>query len=918
MNRRRIPFVASLALAALCSALPAQELPGPEEFLGQRIGADGFLADYAQLEAWWKLLDERSPRLALEDMGRTSYGLTQWLAVVTAPSNHLRLEELRGISERLSLGRDEGEEIAQKLAKSGRVVVWIDGGLHANESIAAQNILELVWQMVSREDAEVARILENVILLVCPANPDGMQLISRGYRATGRVGQIPVLYQKYLGHDNNRDFYAGNMPETRNILRAHYHRWFPRIIYNHHQTAPRGTVIYTPPFRDPFNYNVDPLVVRGIEIVAAHMNHRFAAEGKPGVISRSGATYSTWWNGGLRTASYFHNAIGILTEVYGTPDPSRISPSLDQRVPHGDYPDPILGQPWHARQTIDYLQTANFAILDYASRYGEELLYQGWQLARRAIERGSKDYWTATPELLAIAKERDEASRAKNGENEPEVEPNTIVPAFQDPSLRDARVYVIPADQPDFASATRLVRALRRNAIEIGVAREAIALPARGKPAPAGSYVIQAAQAYRPHLRDMLEPQWHPDDLGKGGEPIRPYDSAGWTLSMQHDVEVVKVLEPLVVATHPLLEVEAPFRAQLASAGEAGWVLDARSASAVIAVNRLRAAGVAVARVPRALEVGGEALPPGAFFVPALAGAERASALASELGVAFHGVDAAPPEAQPLRAQRLGVFDVWGGSMTAGWTQWVMEQAEFPYTRVTGQRIAAGNLAQDFDTLVFHDGLPASRDARESRERRDSLSDEDIADLQELLPPFEDWSDLAARRVALTAENTIEPLRAFLAAGGTIVALGDDATKLARLLDLPVQEGLKKRDANGNEKSVPSSEFFIPGSLLWARAQPAHPLSYGCSERFALMFRRSPVFTSDDPKAELFVTYPSAGRLLASGWEIGAELLRDKAAALRLPVGEGSVVLFGADVIYRGQPWGTMKLLFNALLPTAQ
>lgn len=915
MRSHRSPLVASLAFAALCAVLPAQELPSPEAFLGQEIGADGFLVDYAQLEAWWKVLDERSPRLALEDMGKTSYGLTQWLAIVTAPTNHLRLEELRGISERLALGRDGDEEVARTLAAAGRVVIWIDGGLHANEAVAGQNILELVWQMLSRDDAEVQRILENVVLLVCPANPDGMQLIARGYRATGRVGQIPVLYQKYLGHDNNRDFYAGNMLETRNILRAHYHRWFPRIIYNHHQTAPRGTVIYTPPFRDPFNYNVDPLVVRGIEIVAAHMNHRFAAEGKPGVISRSGASYSTWWNGGLRTAGYFHNAIGILTEVFGTPDPSRISPALDQRLPHGDYPDPVLGQEWHARQTIDYLQTANFAILDYASRYGEELLLQGWQLARRAIERGSRDHWTPTPELLAIAKERDEAARARNGENEPEVEPNAIVPAFQDPSLRDARAYVIPADQPDFASATRLVRALRRNAIEIGVAKEAIALPARGKPAPMGSYVIQAAQAYRPHLRDMLEPQWHPDDLGKGGEPIRPYDSAGWTLSLQHDVEVVRLLESLAVPTDPLLEIEAPFRPQLASEGRAGWILDARSSSAVIAVNRLRAAQVEVARVPQPVEAGGEALPPGAFFVPVSAGSERASALASELGIAFRGVDEVPAGALPLSSPRLGVFDVWGGSMVAGWTQWVLEQAEFPYTRVTGQRIAAGELAQDFDVLVFHDGLPT---ARETRERRDSLADDDLADLQELLPPFEDWSDLAARRVLLTPANALEPLRAFLAAGRTIVALGDDATKLVRLLELPVQEGLRKRDDAGQEKSVPSSEFFIPGSLLWARTQPAHPLTYGCSERLAVMFRRSPVFASSDPSAEPFVTYPSAGRLLASGWEIGAELLREKAAALRLRVGEGRVVLFGADVIYRGQPWGTMKLFFNALLPTAQ
>jgi hypothetical protein len=243
--------------------------------------------------------------------------------------------------------------------------------------------------MCSRDDTEVRRILDEVVLLACPVNPDGYELVCNAYRAT-RSMTIPVLYQRYIGHDNNRDFYACNQIEAQNVNRVFYRDWRPQIVYNHHQTAPKDTIIFTPPFRDPHNYLVDPMVVRGIEIVSAHMNQRFAAEGKPGVISRSGAPYSGWWNGGLRSTNYFHNIIGILTESFGKPEPTPIGQPLERRLPYGDYPDPVPAQVWHARQTVEYLQTANFAILDYAARYRRELLRDMHTMATRAIARGRR------------------------------------------------------------------------------------------------------------------------------------------------------------------------------------------------------------------------------------------------------------------------------------------------------------------------------------------------------------------------------------------------------------------------------------------------------------------------------------------------------------------------------------------------
>ncbi|MBL8755021.1 MAG: peptidase, partial [Planctomycetes bacterium] len=480
--RAVVPF---LLVASLLAPAARGQVPSPKEFLGHEVGADYSLCNYTDMMRFFRAIEQKSDRMRILDIGPTSYGQRMHMMVISSPANLAKLERLREISVTLARGRVDAAT-AKELAAEGRSFVWIDAGLHATEAIAGQNILELVWQMNARSDDEVARILDEVVLLACPVNPDGYELVANAYRAT-RSMTIPVLYQRYIGHDNNRDFYVCNQLEAQNVNRVFYREWCPQIVYNHHQTAPANTIIFTPPFRDPHNYLVDPMVVRGIEIVSAHMNQRFAAEGKPGVISRSGAPYSGWWNGGLRSTNYFHNIIGILTESFGRPEPTPIGQPLERRLPYGDYPDPVAPQVWHARQTVEYLQTANFAILDYAARYRRELLRDIWTMASRAIERGRRDYWTPTPFLVEAAKRRDD--------------PQSV---FSDPALRDPRLYVLRSDQPDWSAAQRLVRHLQRCGVEVH--RAAAPFPLNGATMPAGSYVVKCDQAYRAHVLDQFEP----------------------------------------------------------------------------------------------------------------------------------------------------------------------------------------------------------------------------------------------------------------------------------------------------------------------------------------------------------------------------------------------------------------------------
>ncbi|MBM3792149.1 MAG: peptidase, partial [Acidobacteria bacterium] len=357
IRKQTICQVAWLALVLAAPGCTRKSVTTPQQQFGFEVGADHQLITYAQMADYWKKLEQESDRMKLVTIGTTAEGRTMQTAVITSSANHRNLPRFQEISKRLALAEGLTDDEARSLAAEGKAVVWIDGGLHATETVGAQQLIELVFQMVSQGDAETLRILDNVILLATIVNPDGMDFVGEWYLREPDPAQrksyqdLPRLYHKYVGHDNNRDFYMVNMPETEAINRVLYIDWFPQIMYNHHQTGPAGSIIFAPPFRDPFNYNIDPLIINGIEKLGAAMHGRYLAEGKPGSVMRSEASYQTWWNGGARTSPYFHNMIGLLTEIKGEPTPIDIPFLPNLHLPHNDYPMPVAPQKWHYRRS---------------------------------------------------------------------------------------------------------------------------------------------------------------------------------------------------------------------------------------------------------------------------------------------------------------------------------------------------------------------------------------------------------------------------------------------------------------------------------------------------------------------------------------------------------------------------------------
>ncbi|MDP2391376.1 MAG: M14 family metallopeptidase, partial [Acidobacteriota bacterium] len=721
LKLRSLSFVllVMLSLAAPQAQSPAApRVTSPEQFFGHQIGADYVLPNYTKFTEFVKKLDTESDRMIVQSIGKTAEGRDQLMAIITSPENHRNLAKYKDIARRLAQAEGLTDEQARALARDGKAVVWIDGGLHATEVLGAQQLTETIYQLVSKTDEETMRFLRDVIILAVHANPDGMELVSDWYMRNSdplkrETGNLPRLYQKYIGHDNNRDFYMSAQAETININRQLYSEWFPQIIYNHHQTCPTGTILFAPPFRDPANYVYHPLIITGLDVVGSAMHNRFVTENKPGATMRRGANYSTWWNGGLRTTPYFHNMIGLLTETIGHPTPMEVAFVPDRQMASADLPYPIQPQKWHFRQSVDYSVTANRAVLDVASRNREIFLYSIYKMGKDSIAKGSTDTWTMYPRRLQAMK--DEIARGQKVDaGDPRMNVggfarNTVPIAQYEklakrPEWRDPRGYVLSADQPDFLTATKFMNALIKNGVAVHKATAAFS--AGGKQYPAGSWVVKTAQAFRPHVLDMFEPQDHPNDFQfPGGPPIPPYDNAGWTLAYQMGVKFDRILDGFDGPFEKVTTLVKPAPGKVTeAAGAAGYVVSHHQNDAFIALNRLMKAGEEAYFVAdRSWQ---SANGTGVIFIPAKATTSAVLAkAAADLGLNFTAVAQRPTGAtHKLTKPRIGLWDNYGGSMPSGWTRWLLEQYEFDFELVFPATLDAGNLKAKFDVLIFPDG----------------------------------------------------------------------------------------------------------------------------------------------------------------------------------------------------------------------
>lgn len=875
----------------------------PKEHFGFTIGDDYQLANFTQTEAYFKKLAASSDRVKFTSIGKTEEGREQPMLIISSPENLKKLDYYKEISQKLARVEGLTDEEAKSLAEKGKAIVWIDGGLHSTETLGIHQLIETAWNLASRKDPETLKILENTIILMTHANPDGHELVSDWYMREKTpekrsLENLPRLYEKYAGHDNNRDFFMMNLKETQNISNQLFLEWLPQIMYNHHQRGPEGSVVAGAPYRDPFNYVFDPILMSSLDAVGAAMNNRLNTENKPGYTQKNGSVFSTWYNGGLRTITYFHNMVGLLTETIGGPTPSEISLVPERLIPNAGTVFPVMPQKWHFRQSIDYSISMNYAVLSYAQRHRDELLYNIYLMGKNSIEKGNKDTWGLSPnkiEAIKDAHQKDVGGARTSGSQS--IPTKYFDSVMKDPAKRDARGYIIPAGQADFPTAVKFVNALIRSGILIHKASEDFIV--NNKKYLKGSYIVKTNQAFRPHVLDMFEPQDHPNDFQYvGGPPIAPYDAAGWTLAYLMNVEFDRLQDdfngPFVRIPYGELQNIEEKPISLAS----GYLMNAESNNAFIAVNELLKAGEKVFRINSGENQGD-------FYLPANAKVQKIiQGLQSKPGLELRSTSEIPSNISKVSELRIALWDTYGGSMPSGWVRFLMDQYRFNAKVIYPQDIDAGNLNSKYDVIIFVSGAipPVSNSGSNYRNNEPKI---------ETIP-----AEFRAQLGRISAEKSIPEIKKFMEQGGRVLGIGS-STNLAYHLGLPVRNALVEMNKNGQETRLAAEKYYVPGSVLNVSVDNSLISTWGMGKNADVYFNNSPVFkisTADLLKGDIKpILWFSNATPLRSGWAWGQAYLRDGITAFEAKIGKGKFYAFGPEITFRAQTHGTFKLLFNQL-----
>ena len=840
------------------------QVPSPEEVFGFKVGADYKLADYDQMLDYYDKLANASDRVRMIDIGESVMGRPIKLMFISTEENLEQLDRWKEISTALARAKISRQE-AEVMIGEGKAVVWFDAGMHATERAHAQMANELAFKIATEETDEMKRIRENVVTLLVPCiNPDGVDIVVDWYRKNlgtpYETSGPPILYQKYVGHDNNRDWFMNNMPETKTANRILYSEWYPQIIHNHHQTSPSWARIFLPPFRSPVNPRIHPGVTTGVNLVGTAMANRFAMKKMPGVIS--GTNFSMFWNGGMRTAPYYHNMIGILTEVaHATPTPRFYDPKKKPKNVAGIaadgsevfYPYPWEGGESHFRDAVDYMLTASMGILEIAADRREQFLRNIYLMGRDAIE------------------------------NE-----------------KEAFAYIIPAEQWDKGEARNLVEILQRGGLE--ASRVTSDFVIKDKKYAEGSVIFYGAQAFRPFLVDLMEKQEYPNQyLYPGGPPKPPYDLAGWTLPMQMGVQVDRIDESFEAETELIEGLIPAATGTISGKSKAGYLFKATENASYKAVNMLLTEGFTVHRLLEGVTIGKEEYLAGTFWLAGGDKGEQLGKIAAATGVDFAGINKKPEvDSKEIKKFKLGIYKSWVANMDEGWSRWVFREHAFDLDTLQDADVRNGDLMK-YAAIVVPSQQPSRilhghNKSRMPLEYTGGIGLDGAKALDEYvqkggtLITFDRASDFAIEQLGLPVVNVTSGLsnKDFFIPGSLIRAKVDTEQSLA----FGVQEE-------------------VAASFSRSRAFRIYKPSYmgeGGKEDIA---------KAPEPDANIIVRFAEKD-LLMSGWALGEEkYLKNKAAMIDVGHGDGNVVLFSFRPQFRGQPRGTYKLIFNAIFEAA-
>jgi hypothetical protein len=843
----------------------------PEEFFGFQLGSDRKIARWDRIVEYFQKLQQQSDKIKVVDMGPSTEGNPFLLVIVSSAGNLENLDRLKEVNAKISDPRGLSEEEVKELIGEGRAVICQSMSLHATEIGGTQMAPELAYDLLTKTDEETQRILDNVIFLMIPCfNPDGQIMVTDWYNKwlnTEYEGcDLPWLYHKYVGHDNNRDAFMTNMVESQYAAEIMYQEWHPQAYQDHHHMGSYGARLYIAPYCEPIHPHGDPLIWREHSWYGAHMAYKLEEVGKTGILNA--AIFAGWAHMGFHWLGIYHNISSMLTESANAKlaTPLYIHPEQlkgrgygnlvgTQLFPHykpqTTFPHPWPGGWWRLRDIVEQQKVSSWAMLDMAARNKETVLWNAYLKAKRQTESGA------------------------NGKS---------------------FAYVIPTKQHDPLTVELLIEKLLVQGLEIYRATKGFTVD--GFTYPAGTYIIFPAQPKMGVIKTLLEQIFYPDDVWtrrQDGSPYRPYDTATDTMSEFMGVHVDPIKTKFDGEFEIVTGYEKPVGKVLGES-DIGYVFDSRLNDSFKAMNLLLTESVSVQRVNKEIDVGGVVYPPGAFV--AAAGLDATlEKVAGGTGVDFYALEE-EIEASEVKRLRVGMYQrYWGGNIDEGWTRFVLEQFGFPYTTLMDDDIKRGGLGDRFDIIILPNDPPGL-----------ITGGKELEEWWKENRPYFPFPVFPPEYRSGIGEEGVEAIKEFVEKGGTLVTLGEACDFAIEKLEMKVRNVVK---------GLEPKEFYCPGSTLKVRVDTSHPLAYGMPEDALVLLWSAHAFEvlphRFNEHYEVVVKYPERD-ILQSGWLIGEEKIANTYAMISAKFGEGKVILIGFRTQHRCQTYGTFKLLFNSLL----
>ncbi len=848
----------------------ASGITSPEEFFGFQMGSDRKIARWDKIVEYFWQLDKESANIKVEEVGKSTEGNPFLVVYISSEKNLSHLDEYREINSKLSDPRGLSQEEVEELVSKGKAVAVQTMSLHANEIGGTQMAPELAYELLAKDCEDTKKILDEVIFIMIPCwNPDGQIMVTDWYMkwlGTEFEGcNMPWLFHKYAGHDNNRDAFYQNLPESRYVGEVLLRKWHPQVFQDHHHMGSYAARLYIAPYSNPIRPYADPLVWREHAAFGGYMAYKLDENDMAGVISGGG--FPGWGHFGFHWLVNFHNISGMLTESASAKlaTPIYIHPEqLEGQNPKGmptyeaqvDFPNPWPGGWWRLRNIVEQQKIAAWALLSYCAKHREELLFNAYQKAARQTRRGAEGKPVA---------------------------------------------YLIDPNQHDPLTVLKLVEVLLRQGIEVLKAKTVFKVGRKSY--PEGTYLVPLAQPKMGIVRNLLGRTFFPDNhwtkLPDGSFAV--FDTATDTVNEFMGVAIEEVNCPIAVETVKVESVSYP-TAAISGRGETGFVIDPRLNDSFKVINKLLSMDVPVYRLCDSISVNEEGssehcansheFPPGAFYIPSQNQGEVESALGDGVSAYCVTIDE-NRERSKIKRNRIGVFQrYWAGNADEGWTRFLLEKYGFDFVTIRDKDVREG-LNGKIDVLI----LPCDNYKY-------------IVDLKakEGKPLRLYWDMTVPEEYRSGLGEDVKLLKDFVERGGRLVTLGDSAEVAIKTLGLKVEnvtEGLTPR------------EYFCQGNTLWADFDVTCPFAYGMPERGLVLCWESPVFKITEKfrphDFHVVAKYPQRD-ILQSGILVGEEKIAGHSAMISAKYGKGEAILIGFRPQFRAQTDGTFKILFNSLI----